>query len=136
MLARVLVAASVLALMTAATIRAQDEPTPLVKLIKSKVKDEKKPFAVTVEIKVKAGKEKEFEEAFVPFLEATRKEPGCVTIHLNRDADRPDTYVVYEQFKNVAAIEEHVKEKYAQTLVKTIRPLQDGDAKTRVFSVP
>lgn len=132
---RLLVAASVLVLTVAAAGRAQEEP-PLVKLIKSKVKDEKKPFAATVEIKVTAGKEKEFEAAFVPFLEATRKEPGCVAIHLNRDADHPDTYLVYEQFRSVAAIEEHVKQKYAQTLVKTIRPLQDGDAKIRVFAVP
>ena len=136
MLVRLLVAVPVFALaLAAAEVRAQGE-NPLVKLIKSKVKDDRKPFAITVEIKVKAGKETEFEAAFVPFLEATRKEPGCVVIQLNRDADQPDTYLVYEQFKSVAALDEHVKQKYAGTLVKTIRPLQDGDAKTRVFSVP
>jgi len=135
MLARLLVAVPVLALMAAVEVRAQDE-TPLVKLVKSKVKDEKKPFAITVEFKVKAGKEAEFEAAFVPFLEASRKEPGVVAFQLNRDADHPDMYLVYEQFKSVAALEEHVKQKYAETLVKTIRPLQDGDAKTRVFVVP
>jgi quinol monooxygenase YgiN len=136
MLVRLLIAVPVFAMaLAAAEVRAQDE-NPLVKLVKSKVKDGQKPFAMTVEIKVKAGKETEFEAAFVPFLAATRKEPGCVGIHLNRDADHPDIYLVYEQFKSVAALEEHVKQKYAATLVKTIRPLQDGDAKTKVYVVP
>jgi autoinducer 2-degrading protein len=136
MLVRFLVAVPVFALaLPAAEVRAQEE-NPLVKFIKSKLRDEKKPFAMTVEIKVKAGKEREFEAAFVPFLSETRQEPGCVGIHLNRDVDHPDIYLVYEQFKSVAALEEHVKQKYAATLVKTIRPLQDGDAKTKVFVVP
>ena len=136
MLVRLLVAVSVVALMTAkGEVRGQDE-NPLVKLIKSKVKDETKPFAITVEFKVKAGKEKEFEAAFTPFLEATRKEPGCVAFQLHREADHPEIYLAYELFKDVAAIEEHVKQKYTATLLKVIRPLQDGDAKTRVYAVP
>jgi quinol monooxygenase YgiN len=131
-----LIAAPVLALMAAAPeTRAQDE-NPLVKLVKSKVKDPAKPFAILVEIKVKAGKEKEFEAAFAPFLEATRKEPGCVAFHMNRDADHPEVYVFYEQFKSVAALDAHVKQKYTATLLKAIRPISDGETKTKVYAVP
>jgi quinol monooxygenase YgiN len=118
-----------------APVRAQDE-NPVVKLIKSKVKDQKKPFAILVEFKVKAGKEKDFEAAFVPCLEATRKEPGCVAYYLNHDPDHPDTYMMYEQFKSVAAIEEHLKQKHTQTLLSTVGPLTDGDPKIKVMLIP
>ncbi len=136
MLFRLLFATSVLALLTIAVdVQAQEE-SPLVKLVKSKVKDDKKPFAIIYEFKVKAGKEKEFEAAFVPFLEESRKEPGCVAFQLNRDTEHPEVYVVYEQFKSVAALEEHVKLPHAGKLLKTIRPLQDGAGKPTVYTVP
>jgi quinol monooxygenase YgiN len=115
--------------------RAQEEH-PAVKLIKSKVKDPKKPFAITVEFKVKAGKEKEFEAAFAPALKATRQEPGCVAYFLNRDTEHPDVYVMYEQFKSVDAVAEHLKAKHTQTLLATVGPLTDGEPKIKVLTVP
>ena len=115
--------------------RAQEE-NPVVALIKSKVKDVKKPFAITVEFKVKAGKEKDFEAAFKPALEATRKEPGCVAYHLNRDPDHPDVYTMYEQFKSVAAVDAHLKEKHTETLLKAVGPMCEGDPKIKVWLVP
>ncbi len=116
-------------------VQAQDEH-PVVTLIKSKVKDVKKPFALTVELRVKAGKEKDFEAAFAPCLAATRKEPGCVAYHLNRDPDHPELYTMYEQFKGIAAIEEHLKQKHTEKLLKTVATLTDGDPKIKVWLVP
>src|SRR5438270_13438615 len=94
--------------LSAGPARAADE-NPIVALVKSKVKDPAKPFAMTVTFKVKAGKEKDFEKAFAPCLTATRKEPGCVAYELNRDPDDPSTYIMYEKFKSVAALEAHIK---------------------------
>jgi quinol monooxygenase YgiN len=115
--------------------RGQEEH-PVVKMIKSKVKDPKKPFAITVEFKVKAGKEKEFEAAFAPALAATRKEPGCVAYFLNRDTEHPDVYLMYEQFKSVDAVAAHLKAKHTETLLQTVGPLTDGEPKIRVLLVP
>jgi quinol monooxygenase YgiN len=115
--------------------RAQEE-NPVVALIKSKVKDVSKPFALTVEFKVKAGKEKDFEAAFKPALEATRKEPGCVAYFLNRDPDHAESYTMYEQFKSLAALEEHLKAKHTDTLLKTVVPMCEGDPKIKVWLVP
>jgi quinol monooxygenase YgiN len=116
-------------------VRAQDE-NPVIPLIKSKVKDSTKPFALSVEIKVKAGKEKEFEEAFKPCLAATRKEPGCVAYYLNRDPDHPEIYVMYEQFKSLDAVRDHLKAKHTGELFKAITPLLDGELKVKVLLVP
>jgi quinol monooxygenase YgiN len=132
---RAIVLAVPLALIVSAGARSEDE-NPVVKLIKSKVKDEKKPFALLVTFKVKAGNEKKFEEAFVPCLAATRKEPGCVAYHLNRDPDAPSNYIMYEQFKGIPALEAHMKEKHTQTLLSTVLPMCDGDPQIKVLSVP
>jgi quinol monooxygenase YgiN len=119
-----------------ANARAAEDENPIVKLIKSKVKDEKKTFAILVTFKVKAGNEKKFEEAFAPALEATRKEAGCVAYYLNRDPDAPNTYIMYESFKGIPALEAHLKEKHTQTLLATVIPMSDGDPQIKVLAVP
>lgn len=124
-----------LILVLAADARGQDE-NPVVKLIKSKVKDQTKPFAILVTFDVKAGNEKAFEAAFRPCLEATKKEPGCISYELNRDPDRPTTYVMYEKFRSVAAIEEHLRLAHTQTLLKTVVPMCEGDPQVKVYTVP
>jgi quinol monooxygenase YgiN len=118
-----------------AEARAADE-NPVVALVKSKVKDPAKPFAILVEFKVKAGKEADFVAAFKPCLAATKKEPGCIAYELNHDPDHPDTYVMFEKFKSVAAIEDHLKQKHTQTLLATVLPMTEGEPKVKVFTVP
>lgn len=136
MFVRVLFAVAACALvLNAADARAEEEH-PVVKLIKSKVKDTKKPFALAVEFKVKAGKEKDFEAAFKPCLVATRKEAGVVAYYLNRDTDHPEIYAMYEQFKSLEALEAHLKEKHTQTLLAAVGPMCDGDPKIKVLTVP
>lgn len=115
---------------------AADEENPVIKLVKSKVKDPTKPFALIVTFKVKAGNEKKFEEAFAPCLAATRKEKGCVAYHLNRDPEHPELYVMYEQFRGVAGLDAHMKEKHTQTLLATVLPMCDGDPAIKVYAVP
>jgi quinol monooxygenase YgiN len=134
---RLLFAVPVFALMISLvpTARAEDEH-PVVKLIKSKVKDPSKTFALIVEFKVKAGKEKEAEAAFAPCLVATRKEPGCIAYYLNRDPDHPELFIMYEQFKGIAAIEEHLKLKHTQTLLTTLGTLTEGEPKLKILNVP
>jgi quinol monooxygenase YgiN len=115
---------------------AADEENPVIKLVKSKVKDPSKPFALIVTFKVKAGNEKKFEEAFAPCLVATRKEKGCVAYYLNRDPDHPELYVMYEQFRGVEGLAAHMKEKHTEKLLSTVIPMCDGDPTIKVYAVP
>ena len=133
---RALLLAVPLAALVAINTNAADEENPVVKLIKSKVKDEKKPFALLVTFKVKPGNEKKFEEAFAPCLVATRKEPGCAAYYLNRDTEAASNYIMYEQFKSIAALEAHMKEKHTQTLLATVVPMCEGDPQIKVLNVP
>jgi quinol monooxygenase YgiN len=136
MLRTLVLAVPLAALVAGSQANAADEENPVIKLVKSKVKDPTKPFALLVTLKVKAGNEKKFEEAFAPALTATRKEPGCVAYYLNRDPDEPNTYVMYEQFKGVAGLDAHLKEKHTQKLLETVLPMCEAEPKIKVLSVP
>jgi quinol monooxygenase YgiN len=109
---------------------------PAVALVKSKVKDPRKPFALIVTIKAKPGKGKELEAAFTPCIAATKKEPGCLAYELNRDPDDPTAYVMFEKFKNVAALEAHLKSEHTAKLLKALEPLTEGQIKAKVYEVP
>jgi quinol monooxygenase YgiN len=115
--------------------RAEDDH-PVVAMVKSKVKDPAKPLALLVTIKAKAGKEKDVEAAFAPCIAATKKEPGCLAYELNRDTDHPEVYVMYEKFKGVAALADHLKRAHTQKLLKALPPLTDGEIKAKVYAVP
>jgi quinol monooxygenase YgiN len=131
-----LIAVPLAALLVVSPASAADEENPVVKLVKTKVKDPSKPFAILVTFKVKPGNEKKFEQAFGPCLAATRKEPGCIAYFLNRDPDGPGNYIMYEQFKGIPGLEAHLKEKHTQTLLATVIPLCEGDPQIKVLNVP
>ena len=131
-----LFALSLLALASAFSVARGADDHPAVALVKSKVKDPAKPFALFVTIKAKAGKEKELEAAFAPCIAATKKEAGCLAYELNRDPDEPTTYVMFEKFKNLAALEAHLKLEHTAKLFKAIEPLTDGEIKAKVYTVP
>jgi len=115
-------------------LRAEEE-NPIVTLVKSKLNDKSKPFGMTVQFKVKEGKEKAFEDAFTAGVAATRKEPGCLEYFLNRDVDEPSTFLVFERFKNIVALESHSKTAHVAEVLKKITPLLDGDPAVKVYSI-
>ena len=129
---RLVLPALLLALAT--TVIAQDE-NPVVTTVKSKVKDKDKPFGMAVIFKVKTGSEKAFEEAFKPCLEGTRAEKGCLAYYLNRDLDEPNTYIVFERFRSIAALETHAKTPHVAELIKKIGPLTEGEPKVKVLAI-
>jgi quinol monooxygenase YgiN len=109
---------------------------PAVALVKSKVKDPAQPFALFVTLKAKAGKEKDLEAAFAPCIAATKKEKGNLAYELNRDPDEPTTYVMFEKFKNLEALKDHLKEEHTTKLLKALDSLIDGEIKAKVYLVP
>jgi quinol monooxygenase YgiN len=118
-----------------ASVQAADEH-PVVTLVKSKVKDPDRPFALLVTLKAKPGKEKELEAAFAPCVAATKKESGCLAYELNRDPDDPTVYVMYERFKSVAALNDHLKQAHTMKLLAALGTLTDGGPMAKVYAVP
>jgi quinol monooxygenase YgiN len=128
------VAALVLAGLSVAAPAAEDHPA--VALVKSKVKDPARPFALLVTIKAKPDKGKELEAAFAPCGAATKREPGCLAYELNQDPDDPTVYLLFEKWKDVAALAAHLKAEHTQELFKAMGPLRDGQPKVKVYLVP
>jgi quinol monooxygenase YgiN len=62
---------------------------------------------LAVNLTMSAGHEDEVNDMFRKLQAATRHEPGCINYVVQRSRENPRHYLVYEQYKNEAALEEH-----------------------------
>jgi len=62
---------------------------------------------LAVNLTIRAGHEDEVTDMFQKLQAATRQEPGCITYLVQRSRENPRHYLVYEQYRNQAALEEH-----------------------------
>ena len=64
-------------------------------------------ICLCVRVTVKAGTEDRVVEFFGPLTVASRKEPGCVFYQAHQHREDPRKFMVYEQYKDDAALEAH-----------------------------
>jgi quinol monooxygenase YgiN len=62
---------------------------------------------LAVRVTIKAGHEDEVVEPFRKLQEETRREPGCIAYFVQRSRENPQRYLVYEQYKDQAALDAH-----------------------------
>ena len=62
---------------------------------------------LVVQVTIKAGHEEEVIDSFRKLQEETRREPGCITYVVQRSRENPRVYMVYEQYKDEAALQAH-----------------------------
>jgi quinol monooxygenase YgiN len=62
---------------------------------------------LVVSLKIADGRENEVTEMFRKLEAATRQEPGCITYVVQRSRENPLHYLVYEQYRDEAALEAH-----------------------------
>lgn len=55
----------------------------------------------------KPGKEEEVARLFGKLQEESRKEPGCLLYQAQRHQEEPARFLIYEQYKDNAALETH-----------------------------
>ena len=55
----------------------------------------------------KAGREAEVAGVFSKLTDESRKEPGCATYQVHRHRTDPRRFLIYEQYKDEAALEAH-----------------------------
>jgi quinol monooxygenase YgiN len=98
--------------------------------------DAKDATAMVVKFKVKEGMNEAFEKAFRDMEKGVASsEPGNITYDLFRLAGDPQTYVVFEHYKNPAAVAAHGKSDHGKKLIAALSGLLDGrpDAMRLVF---
>ena len=83
---------------------------PIATLVRGKLADSSCPFTIIVDLEAQTGRGDDVAAAIkqTRVVELTRSEPGCVAYDIGRDADSPDRFVVYECWRDLAALEEHL----------------------------
>ncbi|HEX4022835.1 MAG TPA: putative quinol monooxygenase [Acidobacteriaceae bacterium] len=64
-------------------------------------------ISFTVRMRFAPEDREQVSEALRQLTDATRQEPGCVTYIPHELADDPNTVVIYEQYRDKAALEAH-----------------------------
>ena len=62
---------------------------------------------LVVQLTIKAGYEDEVIELLRKLQEETRREPGCIHYAVQRSRENRRVYLVYEQYKDQAALDAH-----------------------------
>lgn len=79
-------------------------------------------ITVVATLDVKPGSEADFEKAARLSIKCTRLEPGSVTFSIHRALDRSTpTYVMYEVWRDLAALQSHFVQPYTQALFASFK---------------
>jgi quinol monooxygenase YgiN len=73
-------------------------------------------FVLVVRMNVKEGLEEEAAATARELAAATRTEPGCEAYVPCRDPENPRSILIYEQYRDQAAFEEHGASEHFQSL--------------------
>ena len=78
-----------------------------------------------VKFRAVAGQERAAEDALRAVLAATRKEPGCVSIHAFRGIREPQVFYIHSQWKSEEAFDAHAKLAHTVQFLQTMDTLID-----------
>jgi quinol monooxygenase YgiN len=112
---------------------ADSEPNPIVAEVKKALKDPAKPFTMVVHLQVKEGMQGKFEAAFAKAIKGTRTEKGALAYNLDRDIKDPTHFQVYERWKSLADLDEHLKTKHITALLAELKELLSAPPEVKVF---
>ncbi len=114
-------------------VTGQDKENPVIASIKARLKNPDKPFTLIVRIQVKEGAVNQFETAFAKAIPASRKEKGNLAYDLNRDTQNPSRYLVYERWKDLAALEAHFQTPHLKALLAELQKLTEGAPESQLL---
>jgi quinol monooxygenase YgiN len=85
-------------------------------------------YVLTARMTVREGEEERAMELFEQLAAASQQEPGNIHYILNRAVDNPRTFLIYEQYRDKAAFEEHGQTEHFKTIaLEQLFPLMDGE---------
>ncbi len=88
---------------------------------------------VLAKIEVIKGKEDEFMSLGSPLIEATKAEPGNLGYSLYQDTNNSSQYLVYEEYINEQAFNEHCNSEHFNTFVQKTTSLFAKEIEIQVF---
>ncbi len=99
-----------------------EELHPLAQVVSEQLKKEDAKFQMLVFFEIKPDCEDAFRTAFTEPLKLTQSEEGNIVYRLTQDAISPEKFIVIEQWKNLEALDAHLKQPY---LTKLLSDLED-----------
>jgi quinol monooxygenase YgiN len=94
------------------TRAAGDEVAAIIQSFRTELHDPAQPLALLVRFEVDDADGEKVVAAFAAAKPLTLKEPGCIAFHLNRHPRDPGRFAVYEQWRNLADLEAHLRTDY------------------------
>lgn len=64
------------------------------------------------------SRDTELETLLHDLQRSTRLEPGCVAYEIHRSSEKTDSFMLYERFKDQAALDAHVQSDHFQEFLK------------------
>jgi quinol monooxygenase YgiN len=119
--------------MHAITLDAGDDVAAIIQALRSELRDPTKPLSLLVRFEVEKAHGEKVEAAFGAAIPPTLNEPGCVVFNLNRDSRDPGRFVVYEQWRNLADLEAHLRKDYVSRLRTELNKLIAGAPEFQVL---
>ena len=103
-----------------------EESSPITAQVKASLEDPTKPFTLVVALQAKEGAGEALEAAVAKAARPTRKEKGCLSYELSRDAKSPRQYLLYERWQDLSALDAHLKSDYITSLLQALGQLTDS----------
>ncbi|MUG91713.1 antibiotic biosynthesis monooxygenase [Scytonema sp. UIC 10036] len=75
-------------------------------------------LTIVARIKAKLGMEDRMRQDLLGLLAPTRAESGCITFDLLKDVNEPTVFVLYENWKDRAALDAHFEQPYVKQVLQ------------------
>ena len=115
------------------TIDASDDSATILRVLGAGLRNPAEPLSLLVRSAVEAGDVEKVEASFGKARSLTLNEPGCRAYELNRDTQNPSHYLVYERWKDLAALDAHLKTPHIKALFVELPKVTDGAPESQVL---
>ncbi len=88
-----------------------------------------------IEVQVKPGRTEEFIAATLANHRGSLTEPGVLRFDVLQSAEDPSSFLLYEVYRDEAAIQAHKETPHYQAWKKTVEPLMAAPRRGRPFDV-
>jgi quinol monooxygenase YgiN len=109
---------------------------PVIAFVRSKVPDPGQPFTIIADLTAHPGRGGEVAVAIAASgaVSLTLAEPGCLAYEICQDVDSPDHFVVYERWRDLAALGSHLKMAHFAAVGSALGGLLAGAPSVRVLT--
>jgi quinol monooxygenase YgiN len=91
-------------------------------------------IVVAAKLKAVEGKGDELEREFRKLIPKVLKDPGAIMYAVNRKADVPNEFLVYEKYESMEALKLHGSTEHFKEFSKAIASLLDGRPEVGVYN--